>query len=54
MSNKSAFSRLATHLIGLRKRWYKQYTHRRNRKRLRQSRDIENHRDKPLDPWAID
>jgi hypothetical protein len=51
MSKQFAFKRLG-HWLG--KTWYKKFTHRRNRKKLRQARDIENHRDKPLDPWAID
>ena len=53
--NVPAFKRLATWMGGhFRKRWYKQKKHRANRKRLRQARDIENHKDKPLDPWALD
>lgn len=54
MSNKSAFSRLGTHLKNLRKRWYKQYVNRRNRRSVRQSRDIEHHQDKRLNPWDLD
>ena len=55
MSKPFAFKRLGTWLKGhFRKRWYKQKVHRANRKRLHQSRDMEDYRDKPLDPWALD
>jgi hypothetical protein len=53
--NVPEFKRLARWMGGhFRKRWYKRKKHRGNRKRLRQARDIENHCDKPLDPWALD
>lgn len=48
------FSRLSRHIRGLAKGWYKKYVNRANRKRLRQSRDIETFKDKPPDPWALD
>jgi len=48
------FKRMSSRIFGSAKKWFKQYTARRNRKTLRQARDIEDHRDKPLDPWAID
>jgi hypothetical protein len=55
MSNVSQFRKMGTWIKGrIRKAWYKKYTSKRNRKKLRQSRDIENHVDKPLDPWALD
>lgn len=46
-----AFSRLTFSRI---KQWFKSKTHRANRKRLRQSDRLDEHRDKPLDPWALD
>jgi len=49
-----AFSRLSTYLKDLKKHWYKKYTARRNRRKVRQAIDIENHQDKRLDPWSLD
>lgn len=49
-----AFSRLSTYLKDLRKHWYKQYNARRNRRKLHQSRDMENHVDKKLNAWDLD
>lgn len=55
MPNVPAFSKLGTWLKGhFRKGWYKTYTHKRNRKKLRQARDLQDHQDKRLDPWALD
>jgi len=34
------------------KRWFKKLLHRKNRRKAKQ--DPEGHKDKPLDPWAID
>lgn len=48
------FSRLSAFFTSLSKHWYKKYTARRNRRRLKQSRDMENHQDKRLDPWSLD
>lgn len=46
MPNISYFRKLSAHIKGhFRKRWYKQKVNRANRKRLRQARDIEDHRD---------
>lgn len=49
-----AFKRLGSQIKNLSKHWYKQYTARRNRKKLRQAIDIEAHEDKRLDPWSLD
>ena len=51
MGRPYAFSRLCSKI---KKKWYKLKIHRASRKRLRQSRDIENHQDKRLDPWSLD
>ena len=48
-----AFSRLFTSLKRHTKKRYKEFVHRRNRKKLHQS-DLEEHKDKPLDPWTLD
>lgn len=47
------FKRLSQ-VLGIRKKWYKQKVHRGNRKRLRQAKDIQEHVDKPLNPWDLD
>lgn len=58
MSKKTArvpaFSRLSMNLKNLSKHWYKKFTARRNRRKLHQARDIEEHTDKRLDPWSLD
>lgn len=49
-----AFSRTLGFLGRGIKKAYKAYTARRNRRKLRQSLDIENHQDRRLDPWSLD
>jgi hypothetical protein len=46
----SAFSKLTF----LSKKWYKRLMARRNRRGIKQAKDIREFRDKPLDPWALD
>lgn len=48
------FSRLSSKITSLTKHWFKKYTAKRNRRKLHQSCDMENHQDKPLDPWSLD
>ena len=48
------FKRLGSQITSLSKHWYKKFTARRNRKKLRQAINIENHQDKRLDPWSLD
>ena len=55
MPNVPSFSKLGSWIKGhFRKKWYKTYTHKRNRKKLRQARDPQEHHDKPLDSRALD
>lgn len=53
-ARQPSFSRLSSRIAGLAKRWYKKLINRSNRRGVKQARDIEEFRDKPLDPWAID
>ena len=53
-ARQPAFKRLASRIKDLKKHWYKKLTARRNRRKLHQCIDIENHQDKPLDPRSLD
>ena len=48
------FNRLSTNIKNLAKHWYKKYTARRNRRKLHQSRDMNEHQDRRLNPWDLD
>ncbi len=49
-ARQPAFSQIS----GAIKTWYKKYTARRNRKKLHQARDIENHTDRKPNAWDLD
>jgi hypothetical protein len=58
MSKRTArvprFNKVFSHVKDLSKHWYKKYTARRNRKKLHQARDMEDHVDRRLNPWDLD